>query len=333
MATDLLADDGPVDLLADEGLVSHEPQKGFFGNYADYAKGAGLGIAQGLGDVAASVGNFPGAVYEHFSGKTPYHIPHPNLQKYYPEGGWGQLGSTLGNIEGQFIGPGGIAFKALKAFNNPLAKALMGGSTGALAGAASNEGDRIGSGLLGGVLGAGLPLSQTIMKGLGNTFPITKSIASSPYVKKAEYLKEHGLGSGLYVKPKYLHEAKSLMQSSGIMPEAIEHTLPLAHAGEHDAIHAVQSTLKSIGRDLSRKGGVEGRLGEKMHGLAEKIMGNVNDQMKLMGHQKAIQLEEQGKKRYARYYKQKPARDVALKYGAGLTGLGGGYEFLKHLLK
>jgi hypothetical protein len=310
--------------------------KGFLGNYADYAKGAGLGIAQGLGDVGASALNFPGDIISHFSGKeSPYHVPHPGLEKYYPEGIWGKLGSTLGNIEGQVIAPGGVAFKALKAVNNPLAKALMGAGAGGLVGAASNEGDRIGSGITGAALGSVGGLAGNILKGLGNIAPLTKSIASSPYVKKAAYMEKHGLGSHLYVTPKYLEDAEKIMRNHpGDIPvEAIEDVIPLAHAGEHDAIHAVQSTLKSLGRDLSKKGGVPGKLGEKYHALAEKIMGDVNEQMKVMGHSKAVKLEEQGKKRYSRYYKQAPLRKLAAKTGAGALGLGSGYEGLKYLLK
>lgn len=309
-----------------------ESSKGIFRNALDYEKALGLGLAQGAGDVGASIGNFPGSIYQHFTGNESYHIPHPSLQQYYPEGTAGNLGSKIGEGIGSLVAPGGITYKALKAFNNPLAKAIMGGITGGASGAASNEEDRMGSGFLGVSLGMGLPLAGTILRGLGNIAPITKGIASSPYIKKAEYLQKHGVGSHLYVKPEYLHEAKSLMESSGIMPEAIEHTLPLAHKGEHEAIHAVQSTLKSLGRDLSRKGGVEGRLGEKMHRLAEKIMGNVNEQFKLMGHQKAVQLEQRGKKRTARYYKMKPHVKTGAKIGLGAAGVGGVYDFLKHNL-
>lgn len=314
--------------------IPQSDNKGFLGNYADYAKGAGLGIAQGLGDVAASVANVPASLIDKLTGLNTK-TPHPSLQKYYPEGVWGNLGSTLGNLEGQVIGPGGVAFKALRAVNNPLAKALLGASGGGLLGAATNEGDRIGSGITGAALGSVGGLAGNILKGLGNIAPLTKSIASSPYVKKAAYMEKHGLGSHLYVTPKYLEDAENIMRNHpGEIPvEAIEDVIPLAHAGEHDAIHAVQSTLKSLGRDLSKKGGVPGKLGEKYHALAEKIMGDVNEQMKVMGHSKAVKLEEQGKKRYSRYYKQAPLRKLAAKTGAGALGLGSGYEGLKYLLK
>lgn len=320
-------------LFSQESPSAEQPSKGFLGNLMDYEKSLGIGLAQGGGDVLASIGNFPADIYKHFTGTEPYHIPHPSLQQYYPEGTVGDIGSKVGETIGNVAGPGGIAFKALRAFNNPLAKALMGGAAGGIANAASNENDRLGAGITGAALGSAGPLASTIMRGLGNVTPLTKGIAFSPYIKKAEYMQKHGLGSDLYVKPQYLHEAKRLMETMGVPEEAIEQSLPKAHAGEHDAIHAVQSTLKSLGRELSSKGGVEGKLGEKFHGLAEKIMGDVNDQMKIMGHGKAVQLENQGKKRTARYYKQAPLRKLAAKTGVGALGLGSGYEALKHILR
>jgi hypothetical protein len=322
-------------LFSQDENSENNDTKGFLGNALDYEKALGLGLAQGAGDVGASIGNFPASIYEHFTGRQPYHIPHPALQQYYPEGTAGGLGSKIGETIGSLAAPGGITFKALKAFNNPLAKALMGGAAGGLSGAASNENNRTGSALIGAALGGTIPLSQTILKGLGNSVPLTKGIASTPYAEKAKYMQEHGLGSHLYVNPEYLNEAERLMKNHtlDIPQEAIEEIIPLAKAGEHDAIHAVQSTLKSLGRDLSKKGGVPGRLGEKYHSLAEKIMGDVNEQMKIMGHKKAVQLEEQGKKRYARYYKQAPLRKLVVKTGAGALGLGSGYEALKHILR
>jgi len=337
MPIDLLAQyDEPKDLLAEYEEPKSPSSKGFLGNYADYAKGAGLGIGQGLGDALASMANFPGDIYSHFSGKeSPYHVPHPALQQYYPEGTWGNIGSTLGNFEGQVIAPGGVAFKALKAVNNPLAKALMGASAGGLVGSATNEGDRLGSGIAGAALGTGGALANSILKGFANIAPLTKKIASSPYAKKAAYLEKHGIGNDLKVTPEYLDDAERILRNhpSDIPAEAVDDIIPLARAGEHDAIHAVQSSIKSLGRDLSKQGGVAGRLGEKYHSLAEKIMGDVNNQLKESGHKEAVRLEEIGKKRTARYYKQQPMRKMAAKGAAHAAGLGGGYEFLKYLLK
>lgn len=337
MPKDLLAAYEPKDLLADFEPIQGKkeaPSRGFVGNLMDYEKALGLGLTQGAGDVGASLANFPSSIYEKITGKEGYHVPHPSLQKYYPEGVLGSLGSTIGENIGSLAAPGGITYKALKLFNNPLARAVAGGVTGGLSGAASNEDARGTTGALGAALGAGSPLASSILRGLGTALPVTKGIAYAPYVKKAKYMQQHGLGKDFYISPEHLDEAERLMHSEGmnIPKEAIEHTLPLARAGEHDAIHAVQSTLKSLGRDLSRKGGVEGRLGEKMHGLAEKIMGDMNEQLELMGHGKAVELENLGKKRTARYYKQQPLKNMALKGVGGALGLGSGYEFIKHLL-
>ena len=139
----------PMDLLADESPEQQQEPKGFLNNAMDYEKALGLGLIQGAGDVGASIGNFPASIYEHFTGKKPYDIPHPSLQQYYPEGMAGNIGSKIGEGIGSLVAPGGITYKALKAFNNPLAKALAGGFAGGLSGAASNENDRMGSGIIG----------------------------------------------------------------------------------------------------------------------------------------------------------------------------------------
>ena len=338
MPIDLLADEGsqraPIDLLADEPMDQQAPSQGFGRNLLDYEKALGIGLAQGAGDVGASIGNVPSDIWKYFTGNQPYHIPHPALQKYYPEGTAGKIGSSIGETIGNIAAPGGAAFKAIKAVNNPFLRALVGAGTGAVAGGASNEENRLTSALVGGLLGGGAPALGSVAKKVADVIPLTKSTAFAPYIEKAKYMQKHDLGTHMYVKPEHLNEARRLLESEGmgIPKEAIEHVFPMAHAGEHDALHAVQSTLKSVGRDFSRKGGVEGRLGDKMHKLAEKINDSMNEQFKIMGHGKAAQLEQQGKMRTARYYKQKPIRDMATKgVGAGL-GLGGGYEFLKHLL-
>ncbi len=310
-------------------------EKGFMGNAWNYEKALGLGLAQGAGDAGASALNFPGDIYKYFSGSSPYHIPHPSLQQYYPEGDAGLLGSKIGETIGNIAAPGGVAFKALKAVNNPLARALLGAGGAGLSAAATNEGDRVNSGIGGALLGGAMPVAGSLARTLGNIAPLTKGIAYAPYIKKAEYMRKNKLGSNLYVAKKFLDKAEQIMKNHpGEIPaEAIEEVMPLAREGSHDAIHAVQSTLKSLGRDLSRQGGVPGRLGEKYHKLAENIMGNVNNQMKWAGHKAAVQLENQGKKRTARYYKQAPMRKLAAKGAAAALGFGSGYEFLKHLLK
>jgi hypothetical protein len=198
MAIDLLADydqkSGPIDLLTDEGPIQHQPKQSFLNNALDYEKSLALGLAQGAGDVGASIGNFPSDIYKHFTGTQPYHIPHPTLQQYYSKNGAGNLGSSIGESVGNMVGPGGIAFKALRAFNNPLAKALMGSGVGGALGAASNEQDRVGSGVTGAALGGGTALAQSLLKGLNGitTSGIAKKISADKSAAKKMASKEYG---------------------------------------------------------------------------------------------------------------------------------------------
>ena len=159
MAIDLLAEDTqhntPIDLLADEEVIKNNEPKGFLRNALNYEKGLGLGLAQGAGDVLSSIGNYPSDIYKYFTGNQPYHIPHPSLQQYYPEGTASKVGSSIGETIGSFAAPGGSVFKALRGINNPVYKALMGAGAGGLVGSASNEEDRVGAGITGAALGGG----------------------------------------------------------------------------------------------------------------------------------------------------------------------------------
>jgi ribosomal protein S18 len=261
MPIDLLAQyDEPKDLLAEyDEKPSATSGKGFLGNYADYAKGAGLGIGQGLGDVLASMANYPGDIYSHFSGKeSPYHVPHPALQKYYPEGIWGNIGSTLGNFEGQVIAPGGVAFKALKAVNNPLAKALMGAGAGGLVGAASNEGDRIGSGITGAALGTGGALASSIFGGLRGISSkgiatklsadklASKQLAKKEYGKLFEDASKRGLGK---IKVPKIDD-KRIVENS--MPRYHEALLDFKNNPTVESAHWAQSDLGALRRHLEK---------------------------------------------------------------------------------
>lgn len=126
----------------------------------NYEKGLGLGALQGFGDVGASIGNVPSNIIEHFTGKKPYHIPHPNLRQYYPEGSAGNIGGNIGEFVGGTAVPvSGVASKAYKAgryipgVKGALARVGLGGTSGGLIGAASNEDDRLKSGVIGTLLG------------------------------------------------------------------------------------------------------------------------------------------------------------------------------------
>ena len=165
---------------------SEQKSKSFFNNAMDYEKAPGLGfttalglgLAQGFGDVGASIGNVPSNLIKYLTNKEPYHIPHPSLQKYYPEGRSGDVGSKIGEVIGGMAFPmGGAATAAFKAARivpglPKYAAQLLGGAAGgSIGGALSNEYDRLKSGVIGaalGTAGSAIPLIYRGAKGIYN---------------------------------------------------------------------------------------------------------------------------------------------------------------------
>ena len=133
----------------------------FLKNAGKYEAGLGLGIGQGLGDVGASILNFPEDIQKHFTGKELYHVPHPNLRGYYPEGNAGKIGSHIGEVVGNIGFPlpafskAQQALRGIEGLRGMLARTLGGAGHGAVIGAASAEGNRGEGAGLGALLGLG----------------------------------------------------------------------------------------------------------------------------------------------------------------------------------
>lgn len=166
---------GGSDVYQDFGYVPQQKQanQSLWQNFKDYEKGGALGFAQKAGDIGASLFNLPGELYKYFGIEPPISLPHPSLQKYYPKSGPGQIGSKLGGINAALLGTGGAALKGASMAANPLLKILTGAfSTGAEE-AATNEGDRIKSGLIGAASGAIPGIASTVAT------PFSKKIASN----------------------------------------------------------------------------------------------------------------------------------------------------------
>lgn len=156
--------------------------KSFFQNALDYEKSLGIGAAQGFGDVGTSILNIPSNIYGHFNeGKQPYHIPHPNLRQYYPEGNAGKIGSHLGEFFGNVAFPiGGGTAKAYQAASRipgllgRLSRIGIGAGSGAAIGAASNEDDRLKSAVIGGMLGGAGSAIPELYKGARDLYQYHK---------------------------------------------------------------------------------------------------------------------------------------------------------------
>lgn len=281
-----------------ENITSNFPEYGmkFAKAIPSEAEGAlHMPLGRSLKNVAAGylgVANVPHMLAEYAQSR---HIPYAEkLINHYP---WkadldpnkylGLGEQQPGDIAFQLAGPGGWAKKGIEALGHA-------GSSGA----------------------SKIP---SLLSKAGDILPLTKGIESTPYTNLKKYLVENKIGENVKVDPKLLKEAKVIMKSKGIdIPaEAIKHTFSLAEKGNHQGIFAVQSGLKTIGRKLSKLGGPEGELGNKVHTLAEKIMEGTKQHYRNIGHPVAADLMTQGTKRSAARHKIMPYRNIAT--GAALT--------------
>lgn len=162
-------------------------------NYFDinqFGKGIAKGVGQGLGDIGASVVNWPISGLEHFLGKNLPHVPHPHLTGN-PQSMSESTGQLVGEVGSNLFAPGGVGFKTAQLANKgyqavragkqlPLiGKLLAGTGGGALEGAAANEENRELGGVLGGLGGtagyaipAGINLARSITsKNIAKTVP------------------------------------------------------------------------------------------------------------------------------------------------------------------
>lgn len=328
MPRDLLADERePIDLLADEEQAQPHPSQGFMKNALDYEKAYGLGLLQGGGDVGASIGNFPADIYEHFTGKQPYHIPHPNLKQYYPEGTAGKIGSTLGEGIGQLAIPGTGTLKAVKAVNNPIVKALMGMGVGGLTNAAANEGDRIGSGVTGAALGGAGSAAGSIAKGISEV-PWTKGMASKS-LKIAEQLAGKRGIDNIQIPKDIFAESKDFLPKN--LPN--KKLLDAAKTGDYKKLFTLQSDLGKISRELQKSSsGAERLHGFQASDLRERLLDSMKEHLSSQGHEDIADLLTKGQKKYAQHMKYvHPMTKDLPKKALSAVGLGTGYEFLKHM--
>lgn len=331
MAIDLLEDENqayqPIDLLADEQEMQQIPSQGFFSNALDYEKGLGLGLLQGGGKTAASIGNFPADIYEHFSGTQPYHIPHPNLQKYYPQNIAGKIGSSIGENIGEIAFPGTGTFKAIKSVNNPLVKSLVGMLSGGLSNAASNEENRIGSGITGVTLGGGAPLVTATAKAITNV-PWTKGIASKALKQAQQLVGERGI-KDIHVPADIFKEAKDFLPKN--LPS--EKLLEAAKKGDYKPLFTFQSDLGKSARELLKSSSGADRLhGMQAHDLRDRLLNAMKEHFSKQGHEDISNLLTKGQKKYAQHMKYiHPVTKDLPKKALTAVGLGTGYEFLKHI--
>lgn len=174
---------------------------------------------------------------------------------------------------------------------------------------------------------AGKPLAEIAMRALskapkiaekgGDLFPIVKSIASKPYVKQMKVLEEKGLLGGYNPNVPDVLEASRILRSKGmkIPHESVNEAVAQTLEGNYKPWFDLQSSVRKEARRLSKMGGVNSTLGEKLHTLAEKMHTEIGEAQAARGAPEAEKLMHQGKARTARYYKISPTAKLA----SGLT--------------
>ncbi len=147
----------------------------------------------------------------------------------------------------------------------------------------------------------------------GDTLPIFKSIASKPYKNRDAVLEAKNLLTGYKPDIQDILEAQRILTSPGmeIPHEAVNSAVAKAIQGDFKPWFRLQSSVKSEGIKLSKKGGVHGELGEDLYNMGEKMHLDQEAQMASRGAPEAAEYQRQGKARTARYHKISPVAKVA----------------------
>lgn len=140
------------ELIAKLNSLYSEQEKNKPSAGLDILKGSLIGGAQGLGDVGASIANFPAEIIGKITGNQPYKVPHPNLEQYYPESRAGRIGAKVGELIAPFAVPGFGQERAAMMASGLLGKSLARMGAGGVIGAAETEGNRD----VGAAVGAGI---------------------------------------------------------------------------------------------------------------------------------------------------------------------------------
>jgi len=131
-----------------------------------FGKGLLRGAGQELGDIGASVLNYPIEKLEEYTGKKYSHVPHPNLINQLPAGLSESLGQNIGQFGAGFAVPFGFAGKVAKVLKSApgLIRGLGGAGAGALEGYLGNEDNRQLGGGIGGLVGGTATAIPALLK-------------------------------------------------------------------------------------------------------------------------------------------------------------------------
>ncbi len=296
--------------------VPQMAEQSFLEKIKDYGKGGALGQLQGIGDMAASVGNFPADIYKYFKGTQPYEIPHPSLRQYYPESSAGQIGSHLGELGSSFAGPGGAGFGAAKMVGNPLMKIILGSMGGALGGAAADDKDRIMGGLEGAALGTIPGIGSSIAatgRGIGKFATGLKPTDVAPLIQKAHDISlENAVAplnmaayeAALRKAPSIRLDESILDRSRAAFPktEKYKSLLEDARLGSHKGIRDLQTDLGHVERELLSEGtNAATKYGQELGQLRKDINNRMFKTYEAAGHKDLADMIRQGMTDYEKH--------------------------------
>lgn len=144
-------------------------------------------------------------------------------------------------------------------------------------------------------------------------FPLLKSATRTPYKKQIQALESKNLLTGYKPNVNDIIEAQRVLTSPGmqIEHEAVNEAVANALEGNFTPWFRLQSSVKSEGRRLSKKGGVHNELGDKLYNLAEKMHAEQEAAQIARGAPEAAAYQRQGKARTAKYHKISPISKIA----------------------
>lgn len=238
--------------IQDEGIIKN------------LGRGLLRGAGQTLGDIGASVLNYPIEKLESFTGKQIPHIPHPNLINQEPTGLAETIGQNVGQLGASFAIPFGAAGRVAKLLKSApgLVRGLGAAGTGALEGYLGSEDNRKLGGVTGGLIGGAATAIPALVKA-GKAYTsegIAKDIIKRFNKLKKEYnvkydtLLEKASEEAPTKKLKSTLVNRDLFIKGGFNKDL--HALDKFNQNPTlENAHRAQSALGSIARESKAKGG------------------------------------------------------------------------------
>lgn len=278
--------------------------------YGNYAKGFAKGGGQALGDIGASIINWPLEGIEKGTGHKIPRVPHPHLLDEEP----GSLAESIGRKVGEFapmVTPlgSGIGAASIIGKGAPfIAKALAGAAGGGLLGAASNEEDRLKGAEIGALLG-----------GLGefvHASPhMTKHGAAKDLRKAHNIATEKGIRE-VEVPHELIEDARQFLPNTAPYHKLLEK----AHEGHYQDLFNLQSDLRKHAGDYSTSRFSAAERAHGREGLAarQRLVESIQENLRKQGHNEVADLMKSGQENYRRHMKIRPYLNIAK--GLGVAG-------------